>query len=65
MLFRSEAGERKIHAHAVLSRRDGSTIAGHLLEGYVRPTLEITFIEAPETLRRRIDPATGLPLLVP
>ena len=61
----TEDGERKIHVHAVLSRRDGSAIAGHLLEGYVRPTLEITFIEAPETLRRRIDPATGLPLLAP
>src|SRR5437660_9181143 len=58
----TEDGARKIHVHAVLSRRDGSAIAGHLLEGHVRPTLEITFIEAPETLRRRVDPVTGLPL---
>ena len=61
----TESGERKIHVHAVLSRRDGSAIAGHLLEGHVRPTLEITFIEAPDALRRRVDPATGLPLLIP
>ncbi len=61
----TEEGERKIHVHAVLSRRDGSAIAGHFLEGHVRPTLEITLIEAPEPLRRKIDPATGLRLLVP
>src|SRR3954449_766867 len=31
-----------LHLHAVLGRRDGGTIGGHLLEGYVRPTLELT-----------------------
>src|ERR1700741_4287768 len=33
--------EVKIHAHAVLGRRDGSTIGGHLMGGVVFPTLEI------------------------
>jgi predicted DNA-binding protein with PD1-like motif len=61
----TEDGQTKIHVHAVLSRRNGSAIAGHLLEGHVQPTLEVTFIEAPEALRRKVDPTTGLPLLVP
>ena len=29
-----------VHLHAVLGRRDGSTIGGHLLRGEVWPTLE-------------------------
>ncbi len=31
----------KMHLHAVLSKRDGSTVGGHVLEGWVRPTLEV------------------------
>ena len=54
---------RKIHAHAVVGRRDGSTLGGHLLEAWVEPTLEVVIVEAPSHLRRRKDPRTGLPLL--
>lgn len=57
--------EVRVHAHAVLGCRDGSTRGGHLLEARVRPTLEVMLAEHPWRLRRRIDPATGLPLLVP
>src|SRR5262245_2989428 len=32
---------RKIHAHVVLGRRDGSARGGHLLSARVRPTLEV------------------------
>src|SRR3954466_3618780 len=36
-----ENGEPKLHAHAVLGKRDGTAHGGHLLEGRVRPTLEV------------------------
>ena len=37
-----EKGKPSLHAHTVLGRSDGSTRGGHLIEGHVRPTLEIT-----------------------
>lgn len=58
------ADERpKLHAHVVLGRRDGTTCGGHLLAGRVWPTLEVVLTETPAHLRRRIEPATGLPLI--
>lgn len=56
-------GEPKLHVHAVLGKRDGSTIGGHLFEGRVRPTLEVIVTETPAHLRRRMDEVTGLPLI--
>jgi uncharacterized protein len=53
----------KLHAHAVLGRRDGSTVGGHLLEATVRPTLEVLLIDSPGHLRRRPDPVSGLALI--
>src|SRR5947209_13627844 len=38
---RTEKGEAMVHAHIVLGRSDGTALAGHLLEGHVRPTLEV------------------------
>jgi predicted DNA-binding protein with PD1-like motif len=55
--------EPQLHAHAVLGRRDGSTVGGHLLEAYVRPTLEIILTESPEHLRKKTDEETGLALI--
>jgi predicted DNA-binding protein with PD1-like motif len=52
-----------LHLHAVLGRADGSTIGGHLLEGNVRPTLEVILIQPPSYLRKRQDPETGLALI--
>ncbi len=52
----------KVHAHALVSRADGSARGGHLLEGHVRPTLEL-FLSATAELRREKDEETGLPLL--
>lgn len=52
----------KVHAHAVVGRADGNALAGHLLEGHVRPTLELFLSETGE-LRREKDDETGLPLL--
>jgi hypothetical protein len=56
-------GTPKIHVHVVVGKRDGSAHGGHLLEGYVRPTLEIILIESPGYLKRHIDPVSGLPLI--
>jgi predicted DNA-binding protein with PD1-like motif len=58
-----EPGGRNVHAHAVLGKRDGTTVGGHLLEGHVGPTLEIVLTESPVHLRRRKDDETGLALI--
>jgi predicted DNA-binding protein with PD1-like motif len=56
-------GEPALHIHAVLGRSDGSVVGGHLLEGHVRPTLEVVFVEPPAHLKKRKDPETGLALI--
>lgn len=56
-------GTPKVHAHAVLGRRDGTARGGHLMEGHVRPTLEVVLTESPAHLRRRHDPQSGLSLI--
>ena len=39
-----EKGDQvSLHAHVVLGRADGGALAGHLLEGRVRPTLEVMY----------------------
>ncbi len=53
----------KLHAHVVLSRRDGGALGGHLLEGIAWPTLEIVITQFPTVLHRRVDPETELPLI--
>ena len=57
------ADVKKVHAHVVLGRRDGSACGGHLLSAKVRPTLEIILTESPGYLQRRHDPASGLTLI--
>nr|WP_170136897.1 hypothetical protein [Mesorhizobium loti] len=42
---------------------DGTTRGGHLLEGIVRPTLEVTLVEARGHLRRRKRPEMGAALI--
>jgi predicted DNA-binding protein with PD1-like motif len=58
-------GGPKVHAHVVVGRADGTAHGGHLLQGHVRPTLEVILVEVPERLQRTFDPRTGLPLLDP
>ncbi|HEY2763216.1 MAG TPA: PPC domain-containing DNA-binding protein [Pseudonocardiaceae bacterium] len=58
-------GKPKLHLHAVLGRRDGSTLGGHLLRGEVWPTLEVMVTEVAPELARRYDPQTGLSLISP
>lgn len=59
-----EGDDLKVHAHAVVGRRDGGAHGGHLLEAIVWPTLEVVITETPSHLRRRFDPETGAALIV-
>lgn len=61
----SEKGKPSLHAHAVLGRSDGSTRGGHLLEGIVRPTLEVTLTQSPAHLVRRQHAELGIALIEP
>lgn len=54
---------KKVHAHVVLGRRDGSACGGHLLAAKVRPTLEVILTESPSYLRRVHDRESGLALI--
>jgi len=47
-----DGDKRKIHAHVVLGRRDGSACGGHLLSARVRPTLEVILVQSPGFLKR-------------
>lgn len=53
----------RIHAHIVLGKRDGSAHGGHLLEAYVRPTLEVILVDSPAYLKRVHDDQSGLALI--
>ena len=57
--------EPALHAHAVLGRRDGSTVGGHVRRLIVWPTLEVVVTESPTHLHKRIDDETGLALIQP
>lgn len=52
-----------IHAHCVLGRPDGSTVAGHLMRAAVRPTLELFLSSWDARLDRQPDEASGLALI--
>jgi uncharacterized protein len=58
-----DQGESSLHLHVVLGLSDGLTRGGHLLEGTVQPTLEVTLVEAPPHLRRKQRPELGLALI--
>jgi predicted DNA-binding protein with PD1-like motif len=58
-----EKGLPSLHAHTVLGLSDGSTRGGHLIEGHVRPTLEVTLTETPAHLVRKKKPELGLALI--
>ena len=60
-----EGDAPKVHAHVVLGKADATAHGGHLIEGHVRPTLEVVLTETPRHLRRRFDRASGLNLIDP
>jgi predicted DNA-binding protein with PD1-like motif len=56
-------GQPVVHAHVVVGKPDGTAHGGHLMEAYVRPTLEVMLVESPSFLRRTYDPDSGLALI--
>jgi len=56
-------GKPDLHLHVVLGLRDGSTVRGHLLRAVVRPTLELTVVEAPVHPRRKQRADLGIALI--
>lgn len=58
-----EDGQPKIHAHVVVGTSEGLARGGHLIRGYVRPTLELVITESPRHLHRQYDEASGLALI--
>lgn len=55
--------EPKLHPHIVVGKSDGTAHGGHLMQGHVRPTLEVVVEETPAHLHRVFDEQTGLALL--
>jgi uncharacterized protein len=64
-LARGPDNKPSLHIHCVPGCADGRALAGHLLEGHVRPTLEVILTDSPVHLRKRHDPETGLALIDP
>jgi uncharacterized protein len=56
-------GKASLHVHVVLGLSDGTTRGGHLLEGKVRPTLEVVLIDSPTHLRRKKRADIGIALI--
>ncbi|TFV51362.1 PPC domain-containing DNA-binding protein [Bradyrhizobium niftali] len=56
-------GKASLHVHVVLGLADGTTRGGHLLEGRVRPTLEVVVADTPAHLRRKKQPDLGIALI--
>jgi hypothetical protein len=51
------------HIHAVISRPNLTTFAGHLFSGTVTVTLEVALVPGTRRLQRKPDPFSGLNLL--
>ena len=62
-IARDDKGDPKLHAHVVVGKADGTAHGGHLLDAYVRPTLEVVIVEASQRLRRTVRAEFGLALL--
>ena len=58
-------GDVKLHMHIVLGCGDATVRGGHLVEGWVAPTMELIVEEAEAYLTRGVDAPTGLVLLEP
>ena len=58
-------GKAVVHTHMVVGSPDGTTRAGHVLDAYVSPTLEVMVNVDPMAMKKRFDPATDLTLIDP
>lgn len=56
-------GKPQIHAHCVVGMRDGTAHGGHLLEAFVRPTLEVFLTESPARLKKTFRKEFGIALI--
>jgi len=56
-------GKPAIHAHIVVSRKDKSTLGGHLQAARAGAVLEVTLTAVDMDLHRAYDERTGLPQL--
>ncbi|WP_245444369.1 PPC domain-containing DNA-binding protein [Bradyrhizobium sp. Y36] len=56
-------GKASLHVHVVVGLADGATRGGHLLEGKVRPKLEVVIVDTPAHLRRKEKPDLGIALI--
>ena len=55
--------DASLHVHVVLGLADGTTRGGHLLEGWVFPTLEVVVTQTPAELRKVMRPEFGIALI--
>jgi uncharacterized protein len=62
-IAQGDDGKASLHLHAVLALSDGSVRGGHLMEGIVRPTLEVTIVETVAHLRRKKRSELGIALI--
>jgi uncharacterized protein len=62
-ITQDDKGDPKLHAHVVVGKSDGTAHGGHLLDAYVRPTLEVVVVEASRHLRSTMRSEFGLALL--
>jgi len=58
-------GKPVVHTHMGVGNSDGTTRAGHVLDAYVSPTLEVMVTADPITMQKRFDPVTDLTLIDP
>ena len=58
-------GKPVVHTHMVVGSPDGTTRAGHVLDAYVSPTLEVMVTVEPTAMKKRFDPETDLTLIDP
>src|SRR6202050_4777657 len=58
-------GNPVVHAHMVVGSPDGTTRAGHVLDAYVSPTLEVMVTVDPVAMHKRFDPEADLTLIDP
>ena len=54
-----------VHTHMVVGSPDGTTRAGHVLDAYVSPTLEVMVTVDPIAMKKRFDPETDPTLIDP
>lgn len=55
-------GKPIVHSHAVIGRRNGSTVGGHLMSAIVSPTCELFLVEYPKGLVKEPDDRFNLNL---